>query len=331
MRNIEFPEGLCLKVLSVAAEHAHPALAVSVFDELAKISVAWDERHFLPLIQAYVRAEDIRQAFIVLNIMRERSVTPPTIRSIETLVQAIAVDTKSLDTAYFILEDLAKQEGQKVDLVAFSSLLEACVRLKDASRAVATYQDAAKFGVTPDLETFNILLRAVQQVAHIDLMMTILKDMKAAGLSPNEETFTAVILTCVLQPPPQHEAAFPYLEDMKAHGYIPSSGIYQAFIKKCVFGNDDRVYALLDEMKNMGHGTTTIVNWIQETTRKLSMGAPHKFKDFQENRVERMRTAREEDRQATRTVFSTLGRTENADDQVEAEIIEKIKEQGLIA
>jgi hypothetical protein len=44
-----------------------------------------------------------------------------------------------------------------------------------------------------------------------------------------------------------------------------------------------------------------------------------------------MCTAREDDRQATQAVFSTLGMKQGADDQVEAEIIEKIKEQGLIA
>jgi pentatricopeptide repeat protein len=318
-------------VLSVAAEHAHPALAGSVFDELAKIQVAWDERHFLPLIDAYVRAGDIRQAFIVLNIMHERSVTPPTIRAILPLVQAISQDTKSLDTAYFILEDIRKREGQNVDLVAFNALLQACVRLKDVARAVATYQDFAKFGVTPNLETFNILLRAVQQVAHIDLMMVLLRDLKAAGLSPNEETFSSVILTCVLSPPPHHEAAFPYLEDMKAQGYIPSPGIYIAFIKKCIFANDDRAYALLSEMRNMGHGTVKIENWIKQTAHALSGGAKNALKDFEKQRVEQMCTAREDDRQATQAVFSTLGMKQGADDQVEAEIIEKIKEQGLIA
>jgi pentatricopeptide repeat protein len=331
VRNIEFPAGLCLRVLSVAAKHAHPALAVSVFDELAKISVTWDERHFLPLIDAYVRAGDIRQAFIVLNIMRERSATPPTIRSIQTLIQALTKDTKALDTAYFILEDIAKQEGQVVDLVAFNSLLQACVGLQDASRAVATYREFEKFGVTPDLETYNILLRAVKQVAHIDLMMAILQDMKAAGLSPNEETFTNVILTCVLSPPPQHETAFPYLEEMKAHGYVPSAGVYKAFIKKCIFANDDRAYALLDEMRNMGHETTLIERWIGATTPTLSGGAWNKFREFQLNRVARMRTPREEDRQATQAVFSTLGGNKNADDRVGREVIEKIKEQGLIA
>jgi pentatricopeptide repeat protein len=334
VRNIEFPEGLCLTVLSVAAAHGHPALAASVFDQLAKLKVTWHERHFLPLIEAYLRAGDLRQAFIVISIMRESCATPPHRRIMLPLLGEISKSTKSLDRAYFLLQDIKQKEGKKVDIVAFNALIEACIKLTDTSRALSTYQEAEKFGVTPNIDTYNLLLRSVQKVAHMDLMMVILKDMKAAGIAPNENTFVFVILTCILQSPPDYEPAFAYLEEMKASGMLCPAGVYVAFIKKCTFANDDRAYGLLDEMKKAQYGTEAIERWMQKTVTELGDGRVNVFKQHQQQRIERMSGAREEEREATRGLVSSLSRRNQADieeEYLETERIEKVKEDGLLA
>jgi len=333
VREIEFPEGLCLRVLSVAAKHGHPALATSVFDELAKLRVIWQEYHFLPLIEAYVRAGDIRQAFIALNVMRQYCVTPPYLAIMRVLVDAISKNTKSLDRAFFLLQDIKEKEGQKVDIVAFHAVLEACVQLKDTSRALSTYQEAAKFGITPDIETYNLALQAISKIGHVDLVMALLKDMKAAHIAPNQQSFSLVILTFVLQPPPNYEPAFMYLEEMKACGFIPSGGIYAAFIQKCVFANDDRAFGLLEEMKKWGHHTGQIERWVKKTVTQLGDGRITAFEQYQEQRIERMRPVREEEREATRNVISMLKEENQADmdEYNKMEAIEKMKEQGLLA
>ena len=332
VQNVEFPEGLCLRVLSVASKHGHPALAASVFDELAKLRVTWQEYHFLPLIEAYVHARDIRQAFIAINIMREYCVTPPYLAIMRVLVDSISVDTKSLDQAFFLLQDMKEREGHKVDIVAFHAILEGCVRLQDASRALSTYQEAAKFDITPDIETYNLTLGAISKLGHVELVMALLEDMKAARIAPNAQCFSLVILTFVLQPPPNYESAFNYLEEMKACGFIPPRGVYAAFIQKCVLANDDRAFGLLEDMKKWGYQVGPTEAWVKKTVAQLGDGRMRAFEQYQHRRIERMRPVREEEREAARNVISMLkeGNRADMDEYNKMKGIEKMKEEGLL-
>jgi hypothetical protein len=257
------PEGLCLQVLSVAGRHGEPALATSVFEALSNLGVTYREHHFLPLIEAYVFAGDIRQAFIVLSIMRESSLTPPQISTLGFLVSAISSSINNLDTAFFALQDLVLKEGRRIDITAFNALLQGCILLQDASRAISTYREAEPLKVTPNLETFNILLHAAQIVGHTELAMYILSDLKAAQITPNEDTYGRIIITYLAVPGPEYDQAFMYLEEMKKAGYIPSSGIYATFVKKCVYHNDDRAWTVLEEMERCGYRIKELTDYIR--------------------------------------------------------------------
>src|SRR5438045_5470138 len=153
IQNIEgvvIPEGICLDVLSTAARNGHPALATSVFDALSNLGIEFREYHFLPLIEAYARCGDIRQAFIVISVMRESCLTPPQTSHLRFLIDELGKSTQTLDRAFFILQDIVQKEGKSIDIVAYNCLLEACIRLNDASRAISTYKDATTLKVQPN-------------------------------------------------------------------------------------------------------------------------------------------------------------------------------------
>ena len=265
--DVSIPEGLCLQILSVAAQHGQPALATSVFGALSDLRVQYSSHHFLPLIEAYTRCGDFRQAFIALSVMRDSSASPPQITHLNSLINAMARSPQTLDRAYFTLQDIVRKEGKAIDITAFNGLLSACLLHNDASRAISTYRDAASLNVVPNLETYNILLAAASQVGHRELAMYILSDLKKARITPNEETYARVILTCLFQPEGSYDQAFMYLEEMKAAGWIPSSGIYAAFVKKCVYHHDDRAVTLLEEMKKMGYVTKRLETYVADAAR----------------------------------------------------------------
>lgn len=260
-------EGLCLNVLSTAARNGHPALATSVFDALSTLEIPFCEYHFLPLIEAYVRCGDIRQAFIVISVMRESCLSPPQTLHLSFLIKEIGKSAQNLDRAFFILQDIVQKEGKSIDIVAFNCLLSACIHLKDASRAISTYRDAASLKVQPNIETFNLLLHAAQLVGHIDLAMYILSDLKTAQITPNADTYARVILTYLAQPGTSYDQAFIYLEEMKASGHIPSPGIYSTFVKKCVYSNDDRAMTILEEMKRVGYNVKHLERYVRNATK----------------------------------------------------------------
>jgi len=248
-------EGLCLQILSVAQRYGDPALATQVFDALANLKVPYREHYFYPLIDAYGRAKEFRNAFIVLGLMRETCPTPPRYHQLDSFIGAVGESGQTLDRAFFILQDMVEKEGKKVDIEAVNVLLEACVRLPDISRAVTTYGDINKLKVQPNLGTFNILLRAAQVVGHVNLCMHILSNLKEAKCTPNQETYETVILTFVNLPTKEYDPAFIYLEEMKAAGFIPTWGLYKAFVVKCVYHRDERAEKLLEEMDKLGHST----------------------------------------------------------------------------
>jgi len=97
--------------------------------------------------------------------------------------------------------------------------------------------------------------------------MYILKELKQAQVTPNQDTYARVILTFLSVRGPEYDQAFLYLEEMKKAGWIPASGVYATFVKKCVYHNDDRAWAVVEEMKRCGYRTKELEDYIRNAER----------------------------------------------------------------
>lgn len=97
--------------------------------------------------------------------------------------------------------------------------------------------------------------------------MYILGDLKAANITPNEDTYARIIITFLAVQGPEYDHAFLYLEEMKKAGYIPRAGVYATFVKKCVYHNDDRAWAVVEEMKRCGYRTKELEDYIQNAEK----------------------------------------------------------------
>ena len=236
-------------MLDTAARHGLPTLAAEAIRELESIGVNFQEHHFTPMVDSFIKTEQIKEAFCVLDLMRAAQVNP-TIDSAFSILQAIRHDPEAIDNAYTKLEEIHK-EGQKVDVVAVNVLIKACGLLNDLQRAVGIYKAMPSLSVQPDAETYEMLLRACRATRHIELGERLFGEMQEAGIKPTAKAFEAFISLILTQT--DYENAFFYLEEMKGAGHTPSYNIYEEIVKTCVASQDGRHKLAVEELEQMGY------------------------------------------------------------------------------
>jgi len=247
--NVTPDEGLCVSVLHTAARHGIPDLATDVLRVLKLIGVPWEEYHFAPLIEAFCRADQVKEALLTLDIMRTNEIEPMG-ETAYPLLDILKKDTDAVDSVWAVIDELHK-EGRRIDISGLNVLIQASVALGDLQRAVGAYKSFSEYGLIPDLATFNILLQGCVAAGHRDLGSLLLADMREAKIKPDQETYQQFISLCLTQD--NYEDAFFYLEEMKSTGHVPPSSVYVSIIKKCLFASDTRYTIAAEEMRETGY------------------------------------------------------------------------------
>ncbi|KAG5645196.1 hypothetical protein DXG03_006714 [Asterophora parasitica] len=241
-------EGICISVLDTAARHGLPDLATDVLRVMKLTGIEWQEYHFAPLIEAFSRQKQFKEAFQVLEIMRSDGIAP--LPETAYAVADAITDTITIDSTWTIIDELQK-DGQKVDVTVIQALIKATVKLGDLQRAIGAYKTLPEYGVTPDLTVFNLLLRGCVRASHRELGDLLLADMKAAKVKPDQETYETFISLCLTDT--DYEDSFFYLEEMKAAGFRPSPRVYKHLVEKCLGANDPRFKIAVEEMLQQGY------------------------------------------------------------------------------
>ncbi|CAO3652691.1 unnamed protein product [Cunninghamella echinulata] len=248
-------EGTYLQVLRVAGMTGDTKLASEVIRQLSNNGYPYKEHYFVPLMEAFLVKDDIKNVFNVLDIMRASGIEP-SMKSTISISNKISKTVESIDKAYYILEDL-KKEGKPVDITAFNILVAACGLAKDIGRTVATYREAKNLGVTPDIDTFNAVLDACIQTDMKGMGKVVIDELKKAGVTPNVDTFTKMITLSCQQA--DYEDAFVYLEEMKSYGVIPPEYCYVVIARKLAKERDPRFHIALEEMETYGYSRSTFL------------------------------------------------------------------------
>lgn len=247
--------GACTNILNVCAKAGLPVLATQVFKHFAEHGTSPRSHHYTALIESYCRAGDVKNAFIILELMREEQIdrTPTTAAGI---LEFMAPDLTLIDRAFATLQDL-KAEGHTLDTSALNVVIDASVLRRDLSRAVATYQEHEALEVQPDIHTLNGLLAGCVGAFQKDLALSLIKVFSDKHkIQADARTFTNLISVCVLQE--DYEDAFRYLEEMKEEGFQPPVEVYSLIIKRCVSLGDPRSKVAYDEMIGWGYRDHTI-------------------------------------------------------------------------
>ncbi|CAL1706575.1 unnamed protein product [Somion occarium] len=272
-------EGCCIAVLHTVARHKLTSLGMDVFRVLQSIGVAWEEYHFVPLIECFAGAGLLKEAFALLELMRTNGIEPLPESGIP-IFKVIAQSVEALDEAWALLEDL-HAGGKPVDVIALNTAIHAAASLGDLQRAIGIYKVFPDFGVKPTVDTYNWLLSGCIAVRHRELGDRLLSDMREANIEPNEVTYERLIILCATQT--TYEDAFFYLEEMKTAGFKPPLTVYEAIIRKCVSNGDSRYKLAVDEMLEQGYHMLSRLNSF------IASGGEHDNKDRSNKSEERRR------------------------------------------
>jgi pentatricopeptide repeat protein len=242
-------EGLCIDVLHTVARHGLPDLGTDVLNVIKRIGATWQEHHLASMIEAFCKADRLKEAFETLHVMRENGIMPVT-ETAHPVFNMIKQNISTIDGTWDILDQL-REEGKCIDIAAINVVIQATAFRKDLQRAIGAYKSIPDYELQPNTDTFNLLLSACIDVGHRDLGDHLLGEMKAAAIKPDVQTYERLIILCLTQA--TYEDAFFYLEEMKGHKFLPTVGIYDAIIRKCVSVGDSRYNLALEEMEQCGY------------------------------------------------------------------------------
>ncbi|TIB30572.1 hypothetical protein E3P86_03475 [Wallemia ichthyophaga] len=238
-------EGTCILVLNACARTSNPQLSTLVIASLRNQFIPLQEHHLAPVIEAHAKADNIKEPFILLGVMRQNKIAPQ-LETAQPILDVISKSVDSVDDAYYMLQDLQK-EGEAIDISALNVIISASIKLGDIHRALSTFQEVDTFNLKPSTETYNILLSGCIDTSNRSLGDKLLTLMKKQGIQPDKRTFERLIVLCLTQS--TYEDAFYYLEEMKSAGYIPPQSVYETLIRRCKSLGDSRYKVALEELR----------------------------------------------------------------------------------
>ncbi|KAJ8507924.1 hypothetical protein ONZ45_g9767 [Pleurotus djamor] len=247
--NLAPDEGLCISVLHTAARNGLPDLATDVLRVLKVIGCQWQEHHFASVVEAFVRAGQIKESLALLDIMRKSGV-PPVPETTLPILHTISQDVEAIDRTWTIIDEMHK-DASPIDAAALNIIIQASAGIGDLQRAIGTYKSFTDYDIKPDIHTFNFLLEGCLAVGHRELGGRLLMDLKQAKIKPDRETYLNMVLLCLTQE--VYDEAFFYLEEMKAAKYKPPIILYESIVRRCLAAGDTRFQVALDEMAEMGY------------------------------------------------------------------------------
>ncbi|KAF5389447.1 hypothetical protein D9757_004288 [Collybiopsis confluens] len=248
--NLNPSEGLCMSVLHTASRHGLPDLATDVLRVLKLTGVPFQDRHFSPLIEAFVNANQIKEAFMAVDVMLES--IPPHPPALLPIFDKVRKDAEAFDSAWALLDHV--HEERPLNILSLNVLVKAAVALRDLQRAIGAYRSFSDYNIKADRDTFHTLLEGTITAHHQQLGDRILREMKDAEISFDTRTYELLIELSLTQK--TYEEAFGYLEEMKAAGFVPSMEVYKMLVKKCAQNGDSRYNLALEEMDEMGYEVT---------------------------------------------------------------------------
>lgn len=264
--DIVLSDGMLVSAINLAARFADPELATSAIRILSERRSALAAFHYEALITAYAGAHDFKTAFRILNIMGKANIEvgPSTTRPLYlTLCKDDTVPCEAWDALDQLFED-----GQVVPVAAANVTIEASIAIGKLEEAIEMYKKLHEICASgPNTETFNVLLQGASHADRKDLSMFLASEMRALGIPADNITYDRLILACLKEE--DFEDAFRYLEEMievaktKDANWWMRGGTAVAMVKRCVASTDDRVWGLLDEMKERGTYDAYLWEWAE--------------------------------------------------------------------
>ena len=249
--------GICLNVLSTAAQASDAVLATEVFTQLSKRGTGFQPIHYELLINTYLATDppDLKRALGILTIMALEK-AEPSFSETRTLFKYLRDNAELVSEAYDILRNLHEQ-GRKIPIAALNLLIECYVAQSNLAGALNLYKQIHTFvpiaegakKTFANIDTFNLLLKGCHGAEPPEEQQAsfLVSELLALRIKPTSLTFDRLIITFVRAanqvfqqaagaedngPRTAHEAkgkefldwAFRHFQDMQPLGWLPRLG-----------------------------------------------------------------------------------------------------------
>ena len=201
------PSGICLNVLSTAAQAADAVLATEVVEKLSKRGTGYQPIHYELLINTYLSTDppDLKRALSILTIMALEKVAP-SFSETRTLYQYLRTNPELVSAAHDILRDLHDQ-GRKIPIAALNLLIECHVAQSNLPEALNLYKQIHTFvpiaegakKTFANIDTFNLLLKGCHSASPPEAHQAsfLVSELLALRITPTSLTFDRLIITFV--------------------------------------------------------------------------------------------------------------------------------------
>jgi pentatricopeptide repeat protein len=152
------------------------------------------------------------------------------------------------------------------DVITFNTLLKACMRARDGSRADQVMQWMKMHGVVPNSISWASLIKAKSYAQDFNGVLMVRESMKEYNFEPTAEVWSCLLVACGVAQ--QHEIALMLWREIKAAlntdsepNSIPTD-LWNAMITSCnACGQTERALTLMDEFKAKPGATPNVVTY----------------------------------------------------------------------
>lgn len=238
-------DGTTLSVLNTASRHGDSTLATEVIQLFSERRVKLGVHHYEALLECYVQAGDLENAFQVLCIMADAGIQPDQ-SSTRSIFLALKDSPDQVDESSRILSALSKDH--ELPIAAVNVLLEALAKAGDMAKSLDLYRQIYELCPSgPNQQTFSHLLEGCKDAETTSYLTS---EMHQFSLKVPQTTIDNLIRYIeYFASDGDLDVAFDYLADLQsANSHIwLSRHTLSVVLKRCLEERDKRVWVIAEE------------------------------------------------------------------------------------
>ena len=235
-------DGTALSVLNTASRHGDSPLATAVIQLLSERRVKLSAHHYEALLECYVQAGDLENAFQVLCIMADAGIQPDQ-SSTRSIFLTLKTSAERADETIAILSTLSEQH--KLPVAAVNVLLEAVAKAGDTPKTLDVYRQVHQLCPSgPNQQTFSHLLEACNDAETASYLAS---EMHRFSLKPSPAIVENLVRCFAIDG--DLGAALLYSSDLQAANSRTwlSKHTLSLVLERCYKEKDERIWEIVEE------------------------------------------------------------------------------------
>ncbi|KAJ2794924.1 hypothetical protein H4R21_005309, partial [Coemansia helicoidea] len=168
----------------------------AAFDEMVSLGQVPNQQHYLYLVHAYAYNGWIEQAMSIVSNLRKphsslRAGMNIDVAAVEAFVSCGDMERAEIELRYLL--DNAHLPTRRIPARPFNYIIIGHLYAGDGRKAMRTYEEMVRLGVTPDVYTFAILMQSYAVANDLANCMRVFNEMVRVGVAPDIVVYTIMI------------------------------------------------------------------------------------------------------------------------------------------